>query len=483
MNSKYIAAIEIGSSRVKGIVAAVETDGRIKVLAIEEADSGDAVRYGRVQNAREVGEIVNDIVRRLENNPLVAPGHISTVFIANGGRSLLSAPSEASLSLGDEEEISRATLENLNKEARFNLRTDRDVLAIAPRRFFVDSREVKKIVGVFGKNVRGEFTVLTQAPENRRALDRVNIESHGHEVQRDYVTRILAQTEMALTESDRQVGSLFVDFGAETTTMAAFRDGSLMFVATLPIGSANITRDLSSALSVTVDKAKTIKHSKGHVIADRNMPENIDAETREITNYVTTRASEIVANVNNLITLAGFRASDFPGGIIITGGGTLLKGFPELVETQTKLKVHRAAVDPSIAAAAANMNLADHFDAVALVRYAANHSDIDCITFEENDEPQIRIDAPHREAASAKTSNPSHNYRRNIPEEKDSDLLKDDPEDYNQPDNINSDPDLDELPKPDDDPNKTRISIMERLKRIKNFMAPPIEMIDNDDMD
>ena len=83
---KYIAAIEIGSSRIKGIVASVDDTAAITVLAVEELDSGETVRYGRVQNAREVSLRVNEIIQRLENSPKVAPGRISAVFVANGVR-------------------------------------------------------------------------------------------------------------------------------------------------------------------------------------------------------------------------------------------------------------------------------------------------------------------------------------------------------------------------------------------------------------
>lgn len=184
MRPKYIAAIEIGSSRIKGIVGSVDETAAITVLAIEELDSGEAVRHGRVQNTREVGNLVNEIIRRLENNPKVAPGQISAVFVAKGGRSLSSAVAEAAIKLGGEAEITLQTLERLRKEARYNLATDRDVLAIAPRRFVVDNSEMKKIIGVFGNNIRGEFTILTASPENLRALDRVNIESHSQPVDR-----------------------------------------------------------------------------------------------------------------------------------------------------------------------------------------------------------------------------------------------------------------------------------------------------------
>ena len=54
MEPKYVAAIEIGSSKIKGIVASVDATSGIAVLAVEESPTADSVRYGRVQNAREV---------------------------------------------------------------------------------------------------------------------------------------------------------------------------------------------------------------------------------------------------------------------------------------------------------------------------------------------------------------------------------------------------------------------------------------------
>lgn len=478
MNAKHIAAIEIGSSRIKGIVATADTEGKLRTLAIEEVPSGDSVRYGRIQNAREAGDLINDILRRLENAPSIAPGHISTVFIADGGRSLRSASSEGSLTFGGEEEITHRTLERLQKEALFNLGTERDVLAIAPKRLFVDQAEVKKIVGTFGTSVRGEFTLITQASENRRALERVIIETRGENIQRDYVTRLLAQTEMALSDSDRQVGSLFIDFGAETTSMAAFREGSLVFAATLPIGGANITRDLSAALNVTFEKAESIKKTKGEAVVDRAKYEAPDEETREIVNYVSARAGEIIANVINILDGAGFSSTDFPGGAVITGGATMLKGFPEMVEQQIKLKVRTAGIDTKTVTSERGINIGEHFDAISLAKYAAAHSAEDCLVFPEKKEE------PQKEESTTPRINelPPQWGRRNVAED-DRKLLEDD-EPIEQPDNINiDDDDSGELPVQKETANDTRLSLLERIKNIgkkaSDLMKPPVGYEDN----
>lgn len=472
MNSKNIAAIEIGSHRIRGIVAAAEADGRLKILALEDAPAGDTVRFGRVQNARETGDIVNDIIRRLENSPRVAPGQISTIFIADGGRSLHSVSADASINIGGDEEITHRLLERLHREARFSLGSgERDVLAVAPRRYFVDSTEVKKIVGTFGSSVRGEFTLITQGPENHRALDRLIIESHGEDIDRDYVTRLLAQTEMALTESERQVGVVFIDFGAETTSVAAFREGALLFAATLPIGGANITRDLSTALKVTFEKAENIKRTKGRVVVDRTKYTAPDDEVREIVDYVSARAGEIIANVVGLLDEAGYSADDFPDGIVVSGGATRLSGFVELVEALTKMKVRRAQPDNTIAAAIPGIDLNEHFDVVALARYAAAHSSTDCLTFNEEIPEPVETVKP-AEAAEQPTA---PRRRRDISED-DPGLLKDDP--IEQPVNINEIEDIDSLPSPGKDANETRRSLLDRLK---SLIGSPIEAQDNMD--
>lgn len=69
MEPKTIVAIEIASSKIKGAAGSVGPDGRITVLAVEEIAGLNNVRYGRVQNIREVSAAVNEIIRRLENAP------------------------------------------------------------------------------------------------------------------------------------------------------------------------------------------------------------------------------------------------------------------------------------------------------------------------------------------------------------------------------------------------------------------------------
>ncbi len=476
MESRYIVAVEIGSSKIKGIVAAVDESAAITVIAVEETDSADSVRHGRVQNAREVAIRVNEIIRRLENNPRLSKGSIKSVYVSNGGRSVASRPSQAEITLGGDVEITAATLEKLHQAARYNLATDRDILAISDRRYTVDGSEVKKIVGTFGRTVRGEFTIVTASPENRRNLERVSIESRGGNVEQLYIPRPVALADMLLNDSDRQLGSVLIDFGAETTTLAVYRDNALQLMATLPMGGVNITRDLSTGLGITLEAAENIKITKGRAVAERKST-TADSEETEINNYVSARISEIIANVVNYMDHAGFKFEDLPGGIVITGGGAKLAGLDDMLTSQTKakVKVRHAEIDTNIGGAL--FNTTDNADVIAMVKYAAEQNLPTCITFASEKAETAHTPEDTGSSAATTTYEPSLiGNRINAPELNDPNLLDDDPDDiYVDPLLDDENEDNDDLPKPGKTTDETRQNL---LKKLKSFFTKPSE--DND---
>ena len=105
MEARTVVAIEIASSKIKGGIASVDSDGRVTVLAIEEIQGTNNVRYGRVQNIREVEGMVNEIIRKLQKSPAIAPATVSAIAIGFGGRSLEAVPVKAALKFPNDSEI------------------------------------------------------------------------------------------------------------------------------------------------------------------------------------------------------------------------------------------------------------------------------------------------------------------------------------------------------------------------------------------
>lgn len=422
MDNRYIVAIEIGSSKIKGLAATVGTLGDINVIAIEECKVYNSVRYGNIRNVQEVSAHVNDILRKLENNPLITPRKISEVFVAMGGRTLSVTRAQAKASFPNAIEISAETISRLEREASFDLVTDKTTLQMLPHTFYVDNSEIRNVVGTVGTQLRAEFSAVVISPVSRRNLEMVKFGDRNPT--RHYVVRPIVLSDLLLTSSEKQLGCALVDFGAETTTITVFKNDVLQTIVTLPIGSRNITRDLMAGLSMTEDNAETAKSA--------TPADAVTSTDVEINNYINARAGEIIANILHQLEAAGYRTQSLPAGIILTGGGSKLRGFDRMLEAQSKMAVRLASLDGAMQFKGSGFDRTDNADLLAVARYAADKTDANCLTPLPESE-HAETDYPHEYGYAAAGERHGGYGPRHVDDDDDS-LLEDDSDDVEKDD-------------------------------------------------
>lgn len=380
-NGRYIVAFEIGSSKIRGAVGVVDNSGVVDVIAVEEEKLTDRVRYGCIQNV-DVANAIDTVVERLQAYPAVEPRTITGVYVGLGGRSLTSTMVDVSMQLPVETEITEPIITELKKRAAATTDPDRDTVDVVPVRFTVDNKTQTSPVGTFGQSLSARATVLSCSPQIKRILRRVITDRLGLNIN-GYITRPLAEAAMVLTEDERRLGCMFVDFGAETTTVSVYRGGAPVYVATLPIGSRNITLDLI-ALNYIEERAEEIKKVSGNALAvdaarrGKGYAEGIDYT--DINNYVHARADEIVANIIAQIEYAGVTAADLPGGIVIVGGGARLRGFNELLQQQSKLPVRQGAPSASVRITDGSIHGTEMVDVISVLVAASRMPEAECLT-------------------------------------------------------------------------------------------------------
>lgn len=422
MNYRYIAAIEMAGSQVRGAVARIPvladgTSARPEVVAIETAESNGCVLHGRVQNLIEASKQTQYVLQKLENTPAVKPGKITQVYAALAGRSLGTIRSTAELDLPSEMEVTEQILERLYMEATKAVPAGKTALKVMPRKFFVDNRAIAAPVGALGKKIRGEFTVVVCAPANRRNLELV-LDERLHMDVAEYILTPLATGRLLLNEEEKQLGCCLADIGAHTTTVSIYKDRSLQYIVTLPLGSHNITLDIAAGLNITAERAEQAKRTQASATSEADAARDADVQRANL--YAQARAGEIAANIMAHITFAGFRAEDLAAGIVLTGRGAKLKNFGRFLESQSKMKIRVAGLPATIGVAPAVTKAADYIPLLAVVEQAARTSAEQCVTFPE---PERTAAAPQQEAAPARESGVEVRYGADTDDE---DLLKDD---------------------------------------------------------
>lgn len=339
-NKHYVVAFEVGSSKIVGAVALINPNGTVEVKAVEKEYATDCVRYGCIQNVEDTKSRISRIFRKLENQ--IAHGKIKGVYVGVNGRSLRNIVTEVNRDLNPDSSITKEIIESIINESRSVPFTNFEILDVVPRKFIVDNSETRNPVGTFSSHICAKLNLIVAKPLIKMNLKRVFEQT----TVKGYLVTPLCVADEILTSDEKQLGCMLIDFGAETTSVVIYKNNYLVYAATIPLGSRNITRDIMS-LNVPEEKAEDLKKAAGNINGTSTV-QNIDGVNyNDMQNHIMARVGEIIANINEQVTYAEMKKDDIGSGIVLIGGGAKLNGFTDALEQATSLKVRRGKASVS----------------------------------------------------------------------------------------------------------------------------------------
>ena len=247
MKYRYLAAFEISSSKIKGAVAAVADNSEMRIVAVEEERATDIVHYGCVIKPADVLSHIKSIREKLESNPELENRKIEMAVVSLGGQSLMSTVKAIELKFPGESIVGQDTIRELKTRAISTGVSEREVVKVQPRDFIVDGRAVSNPLGMYCREIRANMNVVYCNPQLKINLNRVfeNLKDGDERLNViKYPVRPIAIANIVLSNEEKSLGCMLVDFGAETTTVSIYKNDSLRYLVTLPLGSRHITRDI-----------------------------------------------------------------------------------------------------------------------------------------------------------------------------------------------------------------------------------------------
>ena len=383
---RYVAAIEISSSKIVAVVGKMRTGGQLDIIASEQEKGLESVRYGVIRNVEEASNRISRILNKLERKPAVAPRKIKGLFVGLSGLSLHSIPTRVTKNLPDDTEITDEIIMQMqNQASNTAIDSSLETIDAVPRIFTVGRTETITPKGVVGNCISANYDLIVCRPENKNNLirtveDKVKIPIKG------IVITALATGQLILSGEEKRLGCMLVDMGAETTTVTIYKNGHLVYFATLPLGGRNITRDLTS-LNLLEERAEETKIANGSAIpreAKTNLNYN-GVRDADVSNIIVARSEEIVVNILKQIQYAEMKDSDLPGGIVVIGGASKLNGMIDLIATKSSLNVRRGSLPQYINLEDTKINSADIIEVASVLYAGATSKDTECL---ERPEPE-----------------------------------------------------------------------------------------------
>jgi len=319
--SVHIAALDLGTSQIKAMVARKTEDGMLSILASEQIDSENCIRRGYVFNMEETTNKVSQLIARL-NKKLDSP--VEKIYVGVGGQSIHTEPHSITKEVPGGV-VTQDLLDAITEEARdFELDSFETLDVVSPE-YYLDGQLESNPKGATCSMIEARFNLIVGRSTLKGKLIPV-IRKARQEVAK-FLISPLATAEAVLTEREKELGCALVEFGAGVTSVFVYKGGLLRYLATIPLGGDVITKDIRS-LDILKSEAEAVKIHFSETEENERIKEAIEA-----------RRDEILKNVIRQIEESGQSLS---AGIIITGGSALLKELPEALREKSGKEVRLA---------------------------------------------------------------------------------------------------------------------------------------------
>lgn len=337
--SGFIVGIDLGTSKIVGVVGRKNEQGVISILASESIPSDSCVKYGVIYNIDEAAGKIKKLINLLENK---TGKKIGKAYVSVAGKSLRAIEHKETKLLDGTTPITFALLDNLEQQAKLNKPEFFTNYSVLAPEYYLDGNYEEDPIDKTGSTLEGHYRLVIGRPNIKTSLAKSITEKAQIEIA-GYIVGPVAAGALVLDEHDRQAGCALADFGAGTTTLSIYKGGLLRFMSVIPFGGRTITKDVQE-LGFVFESAETYKIRYGRLGKDKNKAAadvSPDVDLRELNKVIQLRQDEIILNVINQIKLSGY-ADELDAGIIMIGGASQMNGLADHLAEKSQLPVKRA---------------------------------------------------------------------------------------------------------------------------------------------
>lgn len=346
-NNNFIAAVDIGTTKIVTIVGRKNDNGKLEILGMGKTPS-KGVKRGVVLNIGETVNAIRSTVEEVQNQTGLT---LSDVFVGIAGQHIKSVISRGYINRDSyEKRITKADRDKLISEM-YKIPTDvgDEIIHVLPQSYIVDNETgVKNPIGMAGKRLEANFHIVIGQISSANNIKNC-VESVGLNVIQ-LILEPLASSTAILTEDEKEAGVALVDIGGGTTDIAVYYDDVIRHTAVIPFGGNVVTMDIKEGCSILNRQAEALKIQFGSALGDLAQEDKVvtipgisgrdpkEISFKSLAYIIQSRMEEIIDAV--LFEIENSDCMDkLSAGIVLTGGGSLLKYLSQLVNYRSGMDV------------------------------------------------------------------------------------------------------------------------------------------------
>ncbi len=370
---RFICSLDIGNTKVCAVVGEI-IEGGLEISGRGTSPS-TGIRKGMIVNMEHTVESIKKAVKEAE---FITGANIESVYVGIAGGHIEVFNSYGAVVIKNGEVTPYDVEQAIESAKSVYIPIDREMLQVIPVSYNIDGQNgIKDPIGMKGLRLEAKVHIITASVSYVQNILRC-CEKAGLKVI-EVIFQPIASAEALLTDDEKDLGVAVADIGG-TTDIILFKDGRLVNFSVLPIGGNHFTNDIAIGLRVSVSEADRLKRSFGYAIANMvNENEIIDIlqagqerkmPARYLSEIIQPRAEELLELIKN--ELQSLSAYDLASsGIVLTGGGSLLRGLDKMAESILQLPV-RIGYPDNINGCRGEINSPEYASGIGLVVYGFN---------------------------------------------------------------------------------------------------------------
>ena len=338
-----VVALDIGTTKVCALAGRKNEHGKLEILGVGKVDSVGVMR-GVVTN---IEKTVNAIYEAISGAERMSKSKFTHVHVGIAGQHIKSLQHRGILTRdNDHTEISQKDIQRLvNDMFKLVLPPGDKILHVIPQEFTVDNEQgIIDPIGMSGVRLEANFHIITGQISATNNIHRC-VERTGLKVE-SMTLEPIASAHAVLSDEEKEAGIALVDIGGGTTDITIFYEGIIRHTAVIPFGGNVITSDIKEGCAVMQHQAEQLKVKFGSALSDEVFDNRIitipgikgrdykEISEKNLSRIIQARMEEIFDYVVWEVRRSGYERK-LVGGIVLTGGGALMKDIEKLCEFHT----------------------------------------------------------------------------------------------------------------------------------------------------
>ncbi|EIE02534.1 cell division protein FtsA [Leptospira licerasiae] len=383
-SERIIVSLDLGSALTKVVVGRPISEYETEIIGTGMFPSS-GIKNGSIIN---IEATTRSIIEAVSEAELMCGQEIGYVVVNVTGKSVRADNSKGVVAITNRDRVvTEPDIVRVIEAAQaVRVPADQEILHVLSKEFSVDDQtSIKDPIGMTGVRLEAEVHIVTAGLTALHNLEKC-IEAAGL-AEETRVLSSLASSDAVLTSGEKDLGTAVLDIGAGICDLIVYVDGGIAYSSVIPFGGYNVTSDLSIGLKTTIETAELVKKRFGHCSLEEIDPtETVEippisgrpARTvlrEELVHVIEPRMREIFEMVDAELVKSG-KKSFLAGGVILTGGGSLLEGIESLAEDVFRLTVTRAR-PAGLSGLSDRVSSPEFATAVGLIKYASRLGDME----------------------------------------------------------------------------------------------------------